>query len=42
MTLVHKYVIYTQLLEIHDTILVLLHLILYGGNLGSKVLLTLD
>ena len=33
--------VYAHLLEINDIILVLLHLVLYGGNLGCKVLLPL-
>lgn len=32
----------THLLEIHDVVAVLLHLILDGCNLGGQVLLTLD
>ena len=41
MRFVHKYVIYTHLLEVNDGILVLLHLVLDSGYLGSQVLLPL-
>ena len=42
MRLVNEYMVDTHLLEVNDCVLVLLHLVLNGGNLGGQVFLTLD
>ena len=42
LALIHEYMVYTHLFEVHNRIPVLFHLILDGGNLGGKILLALD
>ena len=42
MRLINENVVNAHLLEIHDTILILLHLILDGGYLGGQIFLSLD
>ena len=39
LALVHEDMVNTHLLEVNNTILILFHLILYGGYLGGEVLL---
>ncbi len=42
MRFINEDMVDAHLLEVNDCILVLLHLILNGGNLGGKVFFTLD